>query len=249
LVAFLALWRATVRLQVAGLLGNLLAVAPCAFVLDACYVQLLHRHVLDSHAAGHVLHANSLLGPSALYAALTGVFLWISSLTGAVAANWARAVRLENRLATNVRVMRHMSPVRARAAARQFVTRWGGLAGNVALGFLLGAVPALFSLLRWPIDIRHVTVSSASLTLAVASQGIQSGFGLAFSGVMVIGLVNVLSSFALALWLATRFARGRTAAGTGYPIMLAGVRRWLGRSRRSRKHGAASNAGSPLHAH
>ena len=91
------------RLQIAGLLGNLLAVAPVALGLDALCVRIAHRHLLESHTAHHVLRSNSVLGPSALYAALTGVFLWISSLMGASANNWARVVRLEDRLATNVK--------------------------------------------------------------------------------------------------------------------------------------------------
>ena len=33
--------------------------------------------------AEHLLHANSILGPSAFYAVLTGIFLWASSLVGA----------------------------------------------------------------------------------------------------------------------------------------------------------------------
>jgi len=229
--AFIALWRATVRLQVAGLLGNLVAAGPIALAFDTLCVRLAERHLLDLHTAQHVLTSNSLLGPSALYAALTGFFLWISSLLAAAANNWARAVGLENRLATNVKVMRTVGGARARATAVAVVARFGGLAGNLSLGFLLGAVPATFAILRVPIDIRHVTVSAASFALAVASHaGASSTIWLAALGIAVIGVVNISVSFALALWLAVRFAAGRQGSRTAYPLMRVALGRWLRRS-------------------
>jgi site-specific recombinase len=230
LAAFLSLWRATLRLQVAGLLGNLFAAAPVALGLDLLCVRLAHRHLLDLHTAHHVLTSNSLLGPSALYAALTGLFLWLSSLLGAAANNWARVVRLEDRLATNVKVMRTVGFARARSTAVALVARFGGLVGNVSLGFLLGVVPATFAILRLPVDIRHVTVSAASLVLAVAGHGGTAGVtALAVAGVAVIGAVNIGVSFALALWLAVRFASGRQGSSNAYPLMRVALRRWLAR--------------------
>jgi site-specific recombinase len=231
--AFLALWRATLRLQVAGLLGNLVAAGPMALALDALCMRLAHRHLLDLHTAHHVLSSNSLLGPSALYAALTGFLLWISSLLAAAANNWARVVGLEDRLATNVKVMGSAGVARARTTAVLLVARFGGLVGNLSLGFMLGAIPALFVILRLPIDIRHVTVSAASFALAVAGTGhagAASSVWLAASGIAVIGLVNISVSFALALWLAVRFAAGRHGSRTAYPLMRVALRRWLRRS-------------------
>ena len=229
--AFIALWRATVRLQIAGLFGNLAAAGPMALALDGLWLLFAHRHLLDLHSAEHVLLSNSLLGPSALYAALTGFFLWVSSLLAAATNNWARVVGLENRLATNVKVMGTVGAGRAGAAARTFGARFGGLAGNVSLGFLLGAVPAAFAILRVPIDIRHVTVSAASFALAVAGHGGSSStIWLAASGIAVIGVVNISVSFALALWLAVRFAAGPGGSHSAYPLMRVALGRWLRRA-------------------
>lgn len=230
--AFLELWRATLRLQVAGLVGNLVAAAPLAFALDHAWRRLTGAHFLDRHAAEHVIESSSLLGPSVIYAALTGVFLWLSSLLGATASNWSRVVRLEDRFATSMRTMATLGPTRARAAARAFVSRLGGMVGNVSLGFLLGCVPAFFAVLRLPVDIRHVTVSAASLSLSLATQlpGTSSELWLALLGVVAIGIVNVGVSFALALWLAVRFAAGRHGASSALPLMRVAVGRWLRRA-------------------
>jgi site-specific recombinase len=85
--------------------------------------------------------------------------------------------------------------------------------------------------LRVPIDIRHVTVSAASFALAVASHGgASSAIWLAAFGVAVIGMVNISVSFALALWLAVRFAAGRQGSRTAYPLMRVALGRWLRRS-------------------
>jgi len=244
--AFLSLWRATVRLQIAGLFGNLIAAGPTALALDALWVRFAHRHLLDVHTAQHVLSSNSLLGPSALYAALTGFFLWISSLLAAAANNWARVVGLENRLATNVKIMGTVGGGRARATAAAFVARFGGLAGNLSLGFLLGAVPAAFAILRLPIDIRHVTVSAASFALGVAGHGgAASTVWLAAAGIGVIGAVNISVSFALALWLAVRFAVGRHGSRTAYPLMRVALGRWLRRRPNPPKPLATAAAKSP----
>ena len=224
---FLDVWRAMVRLQVAGLLGNVMVVLPLSFALDRATLQLLHTHILDQSVAEHVLHANSVLGPSALYAALTGVFLWLSSFAGAAMDNWARVVDLEERLSTHIDVMRRGGELKARPRARWLVHRIGGLTGNATLGFLLGGVPAAFAILQLPVEIRHVTVSASSFALAV-SHGVWSQAVLwnAALGVLTIGLVNVSASFGLALQVALSTNAGR-ARGSARALVKIAVRRWL----------------------
>src|SRR6185312_12330625 len=110
---------------------------------------------------------------------------------------------LEERMSTHIDVMRRGSEQRARPRAVWLVKRIGGLTGNATLGFLLGGVPAMFAILQLPVEIRHVTVSASSFALAV-SHGTWSSSLIwnAALGVLVIGLVNVSASFALALQVA-----------------------------------------------
>lgn len=137
---FLGVWRSALRLQVAGLVGNLIVAGPLAFLFDIGFHRFLGAHLLDPTKAHHVMQSQSILGPSAAYAALTGVFLWVSSLIGAAGDNWIRVVRLSDRLATNRHAMAHTNPVRARARAEVVLARVGGLLGNASLGLLLGMV-------------------------------------------------------------------------------------------------------------
>jgi site-specific recombinase len=126
--------------------------------------------------------------------------------------------------------MRSVGLARARATAVATLARFGGLVGNASLGFLLGGVPASFAILRIPIDIRHVTVSAASVVLAIAAHGGTAEVVLlAASGVAMIGMVNIGVSFALALWLAVRLAVGRQGSNLAYPLMRVALRRWLWR--------------------
>lgn len=224
---FLGVWRALVRLQVAGLLGNVLVVAPLSFAIDRAIAALFQVHILSAHTAEHVLHKNALLGPSVFYAALTGVFLWFSSFAGAAVDNWVRVLGLRERLSTNLRVMQRGAEQRARPRAQWIVDRSGGLAGNATLGLLLGGVPALFAVLQLPVDIRHVTVSASSFALAV-SHGVADNALLwnASLGVVAIGCVNVSASFALALQVALSVNAGR-ARSSARALVKVAMRRWL----------------------
>jgi site-specific recombinase len=72
---------------------------------------------------------------------------------------------------------------------------------------MLGGVSALGHMTGLPLDIRHVAFSSAQLGYALAGSGFSPAWGLFFMsalGVALIGLTNLLVSFALALWLAFR---------------------------------------------
>ncbi len=223
---FLGVWRSALRLQVAGLLGNLLAAGPLAFAFDLAIHRFTGAHLLDPEKAHHVMQSQSILGPSALYAALAGVFLWVSSLIGAAGDNWIRVVRLSDRLATNRHAMAHANPVRARAQAEAVLARVGGLLGNASLGLFLGMVPAVFAIAQLPVEIRHITVSTSSVALAMsagATHGAQ--VPLALAGLAVIALVNVGVSFLLALTLALRATRSSRTADSSQALVRIALRR------------------------
>ena len=76
----------------------------------------------------------------------------------------------------------------------------GALMGNFYFGILLGITPFIGDMLNLPLDIRHVAFSSANLGYIVA-QGELSFFDfiVGFVFVLMIGLVNLSVSFALAL--------------------------------------------------
>ena len=222
--AFVSVWRTMLRLQIAGLVGNVVVVGPLAFLFDIGAHRAFGHHLLSTEKAEHVLAAHSVLGPSVVYAALTGLFLWISSLLGAAGDNWTRVNHLADRLATNVHVMKRIGATRARASADVAVKRFGGLLGNLSLGFMLGGIPAAFAIAQLPVEIRHVTVSTGSVALALAAgAGTRGEITLAIGGVIVIAFVNVVVSFVLALWLALRATRGMRKSASAYALVRLGA--------------------------
>lgn len=225
LAGFVAVWRTTLRLQLAGLVGNVVVVGPLAFLLDVLAHRALGHHLLSTEKAEHVLAAQSVLGPSIVFAALTGLFLWISSLVGAAGENWTRVTHLADRLASNVHVMRRIGAQRARSAAEATVARAGGLLGNLCLGFMLGGIPAAFAIASLPVEIRHVTVSTGSVALALATgAGTRAEITLAVLGLVVIAAVNVGVSFVLALWLALRATKGMRPSMSSVALVRIGIR-------------------------
>jgi site-specific recombinase len=186
------------------------------------------HHLLNHETAEHALSSSSILGPSILFAALTGFFLWLSSLIGAAGDNWTRVIGLGDRLATNVHAMKRLGVRRARPWADAVVHRVGGMLGNISLGIMMGAIPALFAIASIPVEIRHVTVSTSSVALAFAAgAGSRSELGLAVAGVVMIGLVNVAVSFFLALWLALRSTKAGRSADSAFVLVRVGLRHWL----------------------
>jgi len=94
----------------------------------------------------------------------------------------------------------------------------GALAGNLFFGFLLGGATAIGVLFGLPVDIRHIAFSSAYLGYAAIALDFTlplQAVALALSGVLLIGVTNLLVSFTLTLSVAMRarritFAQGRS---------------------------------------
>jgi len=160
------------------------------------------------------------------FAALTGVLLWISSLCAGWFENWIVYRRLPEAIEHH-RFGKRFGKRRLARIARFVEHESAGFGGSIALGFLLGMIPAFAKFFGLPIDVRHITLSTGSLTLAISSAGLHSvgwhAFGSAVIGVAVIGLLNFGVSFVLALIVALR-ARD-VPAGEGRALPGAVLRR------------------------
>jgi site-specific recombinase len=188
--------------------GNLAAVAPCALGVAALWWFATGQAPLSEDKARYVLHSQSVLGPSFLFAIYTGVLLWLSGLFSGWADNAFTLRRLHEAIATNRRLVRRLGAERARARADWWKANVAGLAGNIGLGVLLGLTPALFLFAGLPMEVRHVTLSTGQVAVAAFTLGTGSvmtaPFWMAVAGLAVIGALNVGVSFVLALQLAMR---------------------------------------------
>jgi len=208
---------AITRCQFIATVCNILFVIPVAMAIDAaCELIVGHGILSPETAARSIASFDPLRSGSLLFAVLTGVYLWLSSLADGWTANWSAYRQFPRAVADSPRVQRWLGPARASWLGAILDRHIGGIAGNLAIGFLLGFTPVAFAFMGLGLEVRHVTLSSASLGLAVARQIADRQVGAAplvwaVLGIMGIGALNFSVSFVLALRLAER-ARGLDAA-------------------------------------
>ena len=197
-----------IRSQSAAIVGNLLVCAPLVLALQYLARWLHGEPLVGVETAEHVLHSLTLLGPTALYAAFTGVLLFASSLVAGWAENWFVFNRLDSAIAWNPRIVARLGAARAQRWAAWWRANVSGLAANISLGFLLGLVPALAAIFGLPIEVRHVTLSSGQLSAALGAIGwplfSQPAFWWCVAGIAVTGVLNLVVSFGLAMRVAMR---------------------------------------------
>lgn len=200
-----------VRSQALAVIGNVLAVIPGVFVLCGLYAVIVGQAFLHHDKAEKVVASFSLLGPTPFYAAWTGVLLFSSSLFAGWFYHWVLFRRLPQALARSRFMTRWLGADRARKFSLFFKKNSAGFAANVSLGFLLGLSPVLAEFLGLPLDVRHVTLSTGSLTAAAMSLGSplfsEPRFWFAVVGIASMAVLNLTVAFLLALAVAMRAKR------------------------------------------
>jgi site-specific recombinase len=127
------------------------------------------RPYLELTSAEHVYHTlDPLKSGTMLFAALTGVILWVSALAGGWAENFATFNRIPAAIAEHP-LGRRVGHERMRRSAEIFDANVSGWVTSIVLGYLLGFVPVIGEFFGIPLDVRHVTLSTGTLALAAAS--------------------------------------------------------------------------------
>ena len=204
-----------VRSQFAGIVGNIAAVIPVVLVVQWAAWRLMGAPLVSDKSAHYVLHSLTLLGPTALFAAFTGVLLFASSLIAGWVENWFVYRRLDSALAHHPGIVARLGANRALRWSIWWRGNISGIAANVSLGLLLGLVPVLLAFVGVPLDVRHVTLGTGQLAAAASTLGWQivaePAFWWCVAGLVATGLLNLGVSFWLALKVALR-SRGITLA-------------------------------------
>lgn len=197
-----------VRSQIAAAIGNVGLVIPAAMAFNFYWVQQHSRPFLEEETAHHVLESlDPIHGGTVFFAALTGVLLWLSSIAAGWLENWAVYRRLPQAI-ENHRIGRFVGRGTMRWLSGFFLRNISGIGGSTALGILLGMTPVMGKFFGLPLDARHITLSTGSLTFAVCTLGTETlstpEFQRAALGIGVIGILNFGVSFVLALAVALR---------------------------------------------
>ncbi|MFZ3139857.1 site-specific recombinase [Polaromonas sp.] len=195
-----------VRSQVAAVLGNVFMVVPAVLLVNAVIELLLGRPMISHDGARHVLESLTLLGPTLLWAAFTGVVLFASSMIAGWVENWFVLHHLGSAMRHNPRftaVLGNERAARWSAFTREHIS---GFASNISLGFMLGLIPAFTGFFGLELELRHVTLSTGQLAAAGASLGLeafrQAAFWWSVASIPLIGTLNLGVSFYFAFRLA-----------------------------------------------
>ena len=147
---------------------------------------------------------------------MAGVCLFLAGLISGYSDNKALYTRWAQRIAQLRGLRWLLGPARLQRFGAYMETNLGGLMGNFCFGIMLGVMPLLGFLLGLPLDIRHVTFSSANFATAMVGLDYHVSWQLvvtSVAGFLAIGVVNLMVSFGLALWVALRSRQVRFTHG------------------------------------
>lgn len=187
-----------VRSMVGSVVANVALVIPACLGFHWVFAAVKGHAFMDAAAAHHLIQSLHPLRTLTLpYAILTGALLWLSSALAGWMENWA--------LYRKIPALLQAKGGRPGKLISGLVS---GATASISLGFLLGLVPVLGTFFNLPLDVRHVTLSSGSLAMAVATLGgaeaWTSGVASAAAGILLIGAANFFISFVIGFATAMR---------------------------------------------
>lgn len=215
---FVATATAILRTQIAAVFGNLIGVIPAALLLDAVIGLTGGGHFLTADKAEHVVQSVSPWASLTIpFAMFTGVILWIGGWLSSWIDNAFVFYDVAGALKSEGGLRVRFGERRVRAVADFLSRHVGGVAAALVLGFGLAFAPEIGRFFGLPLEVRHVTLVTGSLSLAVAALGFApmepDAWAAMLSGVVVIGACNLGVSFALAFGTAVRARRIPAARG------------------------------------
>ncbi len=195
-----------VRSQVAAVFGNVLMVVPAVLLVNVLVMLVAGRPMISPKEAMHVLHTLTLLGPTLMWAAFTGMILFASSMVAGWFENWFVLHRLDSAIRHNPRFTSVLGAERADRWSNFMRENISGFASNISLGFMLGLIPAFTGFFGFELEARHVTLSAGQLAAAGAALGLdafrQPLIWWCMAAIPLIGALNLSVSFYCAFRLA-----------------------------------------------
>lgn len=203
---------AILRAQIICIIGNLIMVGPGVAAINLAFYFFSGKFLVSKDTAHHLIHSADIFGPSAFFAAFTGVLLFSSSIIAGWVDNWFIYRNLDERILNHIRIGKWVGYKNLKTISVFFKNNIAAMAANVSLGFLLGLFPIILKFLGLPLEVRHVTLSMGSLALGLSS--ILDSFSSAeltraLVGLFSIGFLNVAVSFYCAFRFATAAKRVR----------------------------------------
>lgn len=203
----------TTSSQTIAILGNVVVVIPVAILIDWLFMQGTGHHFIGSEKAHSLLDNNNpLISLTALYAAVAGVCLFLSGLIAGYHDNLAAYNRIPERLQHLGWLQSLLGKERLWRITDYIRHNLGALAGNFYFGCLLGFASGLGVMLGLPLDIRHVTFVAAFAGYSFPALDFQVSHyivGTTILGIALVGTINLITSFGLAIYVAMKSRKVR----------------------------------------
>ncbi len=196
------------RTQFIAIVGNISVAMPTAWVITTVWGRFHEAPLLSPQKATELLAGiNPFASASLLYAGVAGVWLFVAGLIAGYYDNLATYHQVGDRLRHHPRLQRWLGESRLDRFALYVENNLGALAGNFWFGVFLGSTGVVGYIIGLPIDIRHIAFASANFVQGLLCLGRTPEPGLvlvSFLGVLGIGMMNLMVSFGLALFVALR---------------------------------------------
>ena len=196
------------RAQFISVVGNILVVLPVAYILGWLYTTIFgHPIVSPEEADAMIMNIHPWHTASLVYAAIAGCLLMASGLIAGAYDNKVVYGQIPERIRQHPFLKRMIPQKMLNKFADYMSHNTGVLSGNIFLGILLAFTPMLGILFGLPIDVRHVTLSTGNFGLALQAtqHAIPANLIILISiSLLLIGLINLVVSFGLAIYVAAR---------------------------------------------
>lgn len=197
------------RTQFIAIMGNVMMAAPVALLISFFWLQYTGAPMINTDKAAHLLHELDPFHSLALpHAAIAGVYLFLSGLIAGYYDNLAVYNKVGARIKRHWLVKKLLSKTWVERFGDFVEANLGAIMGNFIFGVFLGSTATIGFIFGLPIDIRHIAFASANLAHGLFNVGAdQMSISLVLIsvlGVALIGLVNLMVSFTLALIVALR---------------------------------------------
>lgn len=197
------------RTQFIAIMGNIMMAMPVALLISFIWLHYTGTPMINTDKAGHLLHELDPFRSLALpHAAIAGVYLFLSGLIAGYYDNLAVYNHVGARISRHW-LLQYFLPKKWLERLAGFVeANLGAIMGNFIFGVFLGSTATIGFLFGLPIDIRHIAFASANLAHGLfnlsSAQISWQVILLSILGVALIGIVNLMVSFSLALFVALR---------------------------------------------
>ena len=197
------------RTQFIAIMGNIMMAIPVALLVSFAWLQYTNAPMIDTDTAAHLLHDLDPFRSLALpHAAIAGVYLFLSGLIAGYYDNLAVYNQIGARIHRHWLLKRLLPSTWLQRLGGFVEANLGAIMGNFLFGVFLGSTATIGFIFGLPIDIRHIAFASANLAHGLfnmpAADISWSIVLVSILGVALIGIVNLMVSFSLALFVALR---------------------------------------------